>query len=139
MDPSKDNSDDQFITANISVHTNVKQEFEAPWTDGLVEILHRDRKNAGIITIRENSIDYREVFKASSVRIDFECAFLVEKTEPGLNQKRLVKYICVCSAELPSVDDQPQINFKIEAPTIAADAVSHQESPSGLLSQSSTI
>lgn len=139
MVPSKDYSEERYITAVISVHANAGQELMAPWRDGFVEILQRDRENTGIITLKENMIDYRETFKASSVRVDFECAFFVEKTEPGLKQKRLVKYNCVCSAELPSADEQPQVNFKIEAPAIAADVVSHQASPSGLLSQSSAI
>ncbi len=137
--PSRDNPDGQRTIANISVHARIMQEFEAQWIDKFIQIIHQHRDSIGPATLKKNIADYQEVFEASSVRIDFEYPFFVEKLTPVSKQKCLVKYKCVYSAKLPSINNQPKIIFKIDVPVITTDPSSDPGKPGGLFGQLSII
>jgi GTP cyclohydrolase I len=115
------------------------QEFEAQWIDRFIQIVHQHRDNIGSVYLTRNIADYQKVFKASSVRIDFEYPFFVEKLTPVSKEKCLFKVDCVYSAKVPSIENRPKVIFKIDVPVITTDPSSKAAEPGGLFGQLSII
>jgi len=137
--PSRERREGQHTIANISVHARIMQEFEAQWIDRFIQIIHKHRENIGPRSIATNIIDYQETFKASSVRIDFAYPVFLTKKTPVSQKECLVKYDCVYSAKMPTVDNHPKIIFKIDVPVITTDPFSDADKPGGLFGQLSLI
>ena len=136
---SKIDPDGQHTIVNISVNARINREFEARWILGFMQIVHQHRDNIGPVAIRQNIVDYQSEFKASSVRIDYEYPFFMEKITPVSKHKCMVKYNCVYSAKLTSTISEPKIIFKIEIPVITTDPSSDSKKSGGLFGQLSII
>lgn len=132
---SKVDPDGQFTIANISINARIMQEFEARWIDKFIQIVHQHRERIGTKTLSVNIIDYLEELQATTVRIDFEYPFFVEKLTPVSEEKCLVRYLCNYSAKVTSVDNEPKIIFKMEIPCITTYPGSAPEKPGGLFGQ----
>jgi len=69
-------------------------EFEAGWIDKFIQVVHQHRDRIGTKSLRDNIADYVKELKASTVKIDFEYPFFIEKRTPVPKEKCLVKYSC---------------------------------------------
>ena len=136
---SKTDPEGQPTVVNISVNARINREFEARWILGFMQIIHQHRENIGPVAIRQNIIDYQKAFDASSVRIDYEYPFFMEKLTPVSKQKCMVKYNCIYSAKLASIHNKPKTIFKIDIPVITTDPSSDSKEPGGLFGQLSII
>jgi GTP cyclohydrolase FolE2 len=136
---SRDNIEGQKTIANISIHARIIQEFEANWIDKFIHVLHRHRDKIGTRTLKVNIYDYMNALKATSVSINFNYPYFVEKTTPFSGEKCLVKYQCMYTARLTASSNTPKILFKIEVPVITTDPASNPDLPGGLYGQLSTI
>lgn len=76
---SKFDPDGQHTVANISVSVQIMQEFEARWIDRLIQIVHEHRDQIGTQSPRVNILDYLKKLNATSVRVDLDYLFFVEK------------------------------------------------------------
>ena len=91
---SKVKADGQFTVANISINARVMQEFEAGWIDKFIEIVHQHRDRIGTSTLKTNIKDYIKKMHASTITIDFDYPYFIEKLTPVSKEKCLVKYNC---------------------------------------------
>ena len=91
---SKVNPDGQSTIADISITARIMQEFEAQWIDKFIQIVHEHRDRIGTETLRVNIMDYLKELKATTVRIDFDYPFFIEKLTPVSKEKCLVRYLC---------------------------------------------
>jgi len=80
---SKGNSDGQATIANISINARIMHEFEAGWIDKFIQVVHQHRDRIGTKSLRDNIADYVKELKASTVRIDFEYPYFIEKRTPS--------------------------------------------------------
>ena len=89
--------------------------------------------------LRTNIHDYMNELKATSVKIDFEYPYFVEKLTPVSHDKCLVKYNCVYSAKITATEPEPKIIFKIEVPVITSDPSSESSEKNRLFGQLSIV
>jgi GTP cyclohydrolase FolE2 len=136
---SKISPEGQSTIAGISISARVMQEFEAKSIDKFIQILHAHRDKIGTKTLQANIIDYMKELKANTVRVDFAYPFFIEKHTPVAKEKCLVRYNCVYTVKVSSVDEKPKVIFKIEAPAITTYPVSFDDRAGGLFGQLSTI
>lgn len=114
---SRTHPEGQQTVATISVTARIMREFEARWIDRFIQIVHQHRTGIGTTTLRNNIKDYLKELKASTVRVDFDYPFFIEKITPVTKEKCLVRYLCTCSAKVSSVT-KPKVLFKIAVPAI---------------------
>ena len=136
---SKANPDGQATIANISINARVMHEFEAGWIDKFIQVVHQHRDRIGTKSLRDNIADYVKELKASTVKIDFEYPFFIEKRTPVSKEKCLVKYSCGYSAKVPSIDEKSRVFFKMAIPCITTYPTSDPEKTGGLLGQLSVV
>jgi len=129
----------QSTVANISITARIMQEFEARWIDKFIQILHQHRDRIGTKTLKVNIIDYLKELNASTVKINFEYPFFIEKLTPVSREKCLVKYQCDYSAKLSSVDKDAKVVLKMGIPVITTYPASISEKPKGLFGQLSVV
>ena len=134
LDPSG-----QFTIASISISARIMQEFEAKWIDKFIQILHQHRDRIGTKTLRENILDYVNELNASTVKVDFDYPFFIEKITPVSKEKCLVRYNCTYSSKVSSIDNNPKIHFKMEIPVITTYPTALPEKPGGLFGQLSNV
>jgi len=134
---SKAEKNGQSTVADISISARIMQEFEAGWIDQFIQTLHNHRDRIGTKTLKANIKDYVKHLKASSVRIDFQYPFFIEKRTPVSKEKCLVRYICAYSVKVDE-GGSPRIIFKIKVPCISTYPVS-SEKPGGLFGQLSVV
>jgi GTP cyclohydrolase I len=136
---SKTEPKGQATIANISINARIMQEFEARWIDRFIHIVQDHRDNIGTDTLRTNIFDYVEELKASSVFIQFEYPFFIEKITPVSKEKSLVKYLCHYSAKADSSQEEAKIIFKMQIPCITTYPGSASEKTGGLFGQLSMV
>jgi GTP cyclohydrolase I len=136
---SRVHKDGQATIANISIDARIMHEFEADWIDRFIQIVHRHRDKIGTKTLRENILDYLKELNATTVKVDFEYPFFIEKRTPVSKEKCLVKYNCSFSAKAPSLEDSPKVFFRMSIPCITTYPVSYTEKPGGLFGQLSVV
>ena len=136
---SKVNPDGQSTVANISISARILHEFEARWIDKFIEILHQHRERIGTSTLRVNILDYLRELNATTVKVDFDYPFFIEKLTPVAKEKCLVRYLCTFSAKVSSVEENPKIIFRIEVPVITTYPASAPDRPGGLFGQLSIL
>jgi len=136
---SKANPDGQSTIGAISINARIMQEFEVHWIDKFMQVLHTHRHKIGTHAIRANVFDYIKELNASTVRINYDYPFFIEKLTPIAKEKCLVRYMCTYSTKATSVDDEPKIQFRINIPCITTYPGSAPESPIGLFGQLSVI
>ena len=136
---SKVNPEGQFTVANISINARIMQEFEARWIDKFIQIVHQHRDRIGTKTLGVNIMDYLRELKATSVRIDFDYPFFIEKLTPVSKEKCLVRYLCTYSAKVPNIEKKPQISLRMSIPVITTYPGSASEKPGGLFGQLSIV
>jgi GTP cyclohydrolase I len=132
---SKVNPNGQFTIANISITARIMQEFEAQWIDQFIRIVHEHRDKIGTTTLSVNIMDYLKELSATTVKIDFDYPFFIEKLTPVSKEKCLVRYLCAYSAKASSLEAEPKISFKIEVPAITTYPASNPDKPGGLFGQ----
>lgn len=115
---SKADREGQQTVATISVNARIMREFEAGWIDKFIQIVHQHRAGIGTATLRSNIKDYLKELNASTVRVDFDYPFFIEKITPVTKEKCLVRYMCTFSAKVSSVA-KPKVLFKIAVPAIS--------------------
>ncbi|MDP8218355.1 MAG: GTP cyclohydrolase, FolE2/MptA family [Candidatus Theseobacter exili] len=136
---SKVCAEGQNTVADISIKARIMHEFEARWIDTFIKIVHQHRDRIGTKTLRVNIVDYLKNLNASTVKVDFDYPFFIEKLTPVSKEKCLVKYACTYSAKIISVENEPKIIFKIEVPCITTYPSSNSEREGGLFGQLSII
>lgn len=136
---SRVDEEGQQTIGNISITARIMQEFEARWIDRFIRIVHQHRDRIGTKTLRTNIMDYVRELNASSVKIDFEYPFFVEKLTPVSGENCLVRYMCSYTAQYPSPEGEPKILFKIEIPVITTYPGSDPNTPGGLFGQLSVL
>lgn len=129
----------QPTVATVSVSARIMAEFEAPWIDRFIQILHSHRDHIGTVTLRRNIIDYVERLRAKNVRIHFDYPFFVEKTTPVSNEKCLVQYRCFHTASAGTSGSVPSVNFGIQIPVVTTYPGSDHDRPGGLFGQRSIV
>jgi GTP cyclohydrolase I len=134
---SKVNKDGQSTIADISISARIMHEFEADWIDTFIQIVHNHRDRIGTKTLKVNIKDYAKHLKASSVKIDFQYPFFIEKRTPISKEKCLVRYLCNYSVKI-SEGVKPKVIFKINIPCITTYPVSSDQ-PGGLFGQLSIV
>jgi GTP cyclohydrolase I len=132
---SKVNPDGQFTIANVSITARIMREFEVRWIDKFIQVVHEHRDRIGAKTLRVNIMDYLKELNATTVRIDFDYPFFIEKLTPVSKEKCLVRYLCTYSAKASSIESEPKIFFKMEVPAITTYPASDPEKPGGLFGQ----
>jgi GTP cyclohydrolase I len=135
---SKVNPDGQFTIATISINARIMQEFEARWIDKFIQILHQHRDRIGTKTLGVNIMDYLNELNATSVSVDFDYPFFIEKLTPASKEKCLVRYECTYSAKVPNLAKKPQIGLKMKIPVITTYPGS-SEKEGGLFGQLSIV
>lgn len=136
---SQKNSDGQHTIADISINARIMKEFEAGWIDTFIKIAHSHMGTIGTKTLGVNILDYLNVLKASSVKIDFDYPFFAEKQTPVSNEICLVGYQCRYSCKISSIEKTPRILFKINIPVLTTYPVSDPGQDSGLFAQTSIV
>lgn len=136
---SKVQPEGQATVASITINARIMQEFEARSIDTFVRILHRHRECIGTKTLRENVVDYVKELQASTVVVDFDYPFFIEKCTPVSKEKCLVRYMCKYSARYLSIKDTAKILFSIDVPAITTYPVSFDEKLGGLFGQLSLV
>ena len=136
---SKVNPDGQSTIANISINARIMHEFEAGWIDKFIQVVHQHRNRIGSLSLRENIADYIKELKASTVKIDFDYPFFIEKRTPVSQEKCLVKYNCSYSVKVPSIDEKPRVFFKMAVPCLSTYPASDPQKPGGLFGQTSVV
>jgi GTP cyclohydrolase I len=127
----------QPTVADISISARIMQEFEAGWIDKFIQTLHNHRERIGTKTLKDNIKDYVRYLKASSVKIEFQYPFFIEKRTPVSKDKCLVRYQCAYSVKVDE-GGKPRIIFKVRIPCITTYPVS-SEKEGGLFGQLSTV
>jgi len=136
---SKGDPSGQSTVANISISARIMHEFGARCIDKFIKILHEHRDRIGTFTLKTNIVDYLKEFNASTVNVDFDYPFFIEKNTPVSNNKCLVNYSCRYSAKINASDKIPKIIFKINVPVITSYPVSDAKKEGGLLAQTSIL
>ncbi|MDD5136128.1 MAG: GTP cyclohydrolase, FolE2/MptA family, partial [Candidatus Omnitrophica bacterium] len=132
---SKVKAEGQFTVANISISARIMHEFESGWIDRFIEIVHKHRDRIGTKTLKTNIKDYLKKLHASTIRIDFDYPYFIEKLTPVSREKCLVRYMCTYSAKISSVENKARIIFKMQVPAITTYPVSDPERAGGLFGQ----
>ena len=135
---SKAKAEGQHTIATISINARIMQEFEARWIDKFIQIVHAHRDKIGTETLKINIMDYLRELNASSVSINFEYPFFIEKKTPKSREKSLVKYLCNYSCRASSTAD-PRIIFKMQIPCITTYPGSAPDKEGGLFGQLSVV
>ncbi|MFC1851524.1 GTP cyclohydrolase, FolE2/MptA family [candidate division CSSED10-310 bacterium] len=135
---SKVDPNGQNTVANISVEARIMDDFEARWIDTFIRILHQHRDTIGTKTLRTNIVDYLKDLKASSVKINFDYPFFVEKLTPTSREKCLVRYLCTYSAK-HGVASRPNVRLIMDIPVITTYPASDIDKPGGLFGQLSVV
>ena len=136
---SKIDKEGQSTIGNISIKARIIQEYEAYWINKFIQIIHTHRDKIGTKTLRSNIHDYIDELKATSVKIDFEYPFFMEKVTPVSHEKCLVKYNCTYSAKITATEPEPKIIFKIAVPVITTDPSSDPSQKNRLFGQLSIV
>lgn len=129
----------QPTVATISVSARILAEFEAPWIDRFIQVLHSHRDRIGTATLKNNLGDYLEQLKANRVRIRFEYPFFVEKSTPVSNEKCLVRYQCTYTASAGANGSDLSVKFGIQIPVVTTYPGSGVDRPGGLFGQTSVV
>lgn len=135
---SKTKAEGQHTIANISINARIMQEFEARWIDKFIQIVHSHRDKIGTETLKVNILDYLNELNASSVAINFDYPYFIEKIAPKSGEKSLVKYLCTYSSK-SSTTAEPKIMFKMQIPCITTYPGSAPEKVGGLFGQLSVV
>lgn len=136
---SRKNPDGQHTVANVSISARIMQDFKADWIDAFIQVIHKHGSNEVQKSLRSNTVDFLNLLKASSVRVDLEYPFFMEKMTPASKEKSLVRYLCTYSAKITSTNADATILFKIEIPVITTYPINHQSSKGGLFVQMSSV
>lgn len=136
---SKNDPDGQHTVANISITARIMNQFQARWIDTFIEIVHDHRDRIGTRTLRVNIMDYLKELNATTVSIDFEYPFFIEKTTPVSKQMNLVRYNCCYTAKVSSIEEKPRIRFRIEVPCITTYPASAPDKLGRLFGQLSVV
>ncbi len=136
---SKVDPQGQPTVANISIQARIMQGFEARWIDKFIHIVHQHRERIGTHTLKVNILDYLRELKATTVRVEFNYPYFVEKLTPVSKEKCLVSHNCMYSVSISSVDMEPITHFGIQIPTITTYPASVPEVPGGLFGQLSIV
>jgi GTP cyclohydrolase I len=136
---SRGQAEGQQTIAEISVSARIMQEFEAEWIDRFIQVLHEHRGRIGGKTLCANLKDYMQRLNASTVRVDFEYPFFVEKRTPVSKEKCLVRYRCTYSARSSNVESDGAAIFAIQVPAITTYPVPADATPTGLFAQLSVV
>ena len=136
---SKISKEGQQTIADISIEARVMQQFEAKWIDKFMQVLHKHREYISTKTLKANSLDYLKAMNASVVNIEFTYPFFIEKFTPVSKEKCLVKYDCAYSVKVSSIEDEPKVIFKINAPVITTSPSSVAEKAGGLFGQLTVV
>lgn len=137
---SKVSAEGQATVSNISISARINQEFEARWIDKFIQIIHQHRDRIGTNTLKTNIMDYLSALQATTVKVNFDYPFFIEKLTPVSKEKCLVRYLCTYSAKVSTMlDEGPQIFFSVEVPVITTYPLSSLEKPGGLFGQLSII
>ena len=136
---SKVEPEGQATVAVISIEARLMHEFEAGWIDRFVKVVHAHRDRIGTKTLRQNIADYVKELNATTVKVNFDYPFFIEKKTPVSKEKCLVRYNCAFSAKVPSLDDTPKVFFKIAVPCITTYPVSDAQKGGGLFGQLSVV
>ena len=136
---SKVDADGQPTIANISINARIMQGFEAEWIDKFIKIVHSHREKIGTKTLAANIPDYLKELNASTVVIDFNYPFFIEKITPVSKEKCLVRYMCTYSAKASDSMGKPKIIFKMSVPALTTYPLSNQEQKGGLFAQLSVV
>ncbi len=136
---SKSQSEGQQTIATISMSARIMQDFEARSIDSFIQIMHQHRERIGTSTLRTNIVDYLKKLQATTVRVDFEYPYFIEKLTPVSKEKCLVQYICMYSAKYPSIKDNARILFKINIPAITTYPTALLNGKGGLFAQLSMV
>lgn len=136
---SKAHPDGQFTIANISITARIMHDFEARWIDKFIQIVHQHRDRIGTQTLRVNIMDYLKELKATTVKIDFDYPFFIEKLTPVSEEKCLVRYLCTYSAKASSIAGESKVFFKVEVPAITTYPQSDPGKAGGLFGQLSIV
>ena len=138
MVASREDPEGQKTIANISINARIMHEFEARWIDKFIQVLHSHRDRIGTQTLSANILDYAQELEASSVKVDFDYPFFIEKTTPVSGEKCLVRYFCNYSAKTGAVGE-PKARFRIQVPVITTYPASSPQRPGGLFGQISNV
>jgi len=136
---SKADPEGQATVAVISIEARLMHEFEAGWIDRFVKVVHSHRDRIGTKTLRQNIDDYVSALNATTVKINFDYPFFVEKTTPVSKEKCLVRYSCAYSAKVPSLDKSAKVFFRIAIPCITTYPASEMLAGGGLFGQLSVV
>ena len=136
---SKAEPEGQATVAVISIEARLMHEFEAGWIDRFVQIVHAHRDRIGPKTLRQNINDYVAALNATTVKINFDYPFFVEKKTPVSKEKCLVRYNCAYSAKVPSLDKEAKVFFRIAVPCITTYPASEASGAGGLFGQLSVV
>ena len=136
---SRENTDGQHTVANVSISARIMQEFRADWIDAFIQVLHKHGSETVQKSLRSTIVDYLNLLHASSVKVDLEYPFFMEKITPASREKCLVRYLCTYSAKITSTNTDATILFKIEIPVITTYPTKHQNSKGGLFAQMSSV
>ena len=136
---SRDNPDGQATIATISISARIMDEFAARWIDTFIKIVHAHRDRIGTKTLKHNIKDYVTELRSSSVEVNFDFPFFIEKVTPVSKEKCLVRYLCTYSAKAHSVKDDAKSILKMEIPCITTYPGSDPEKTGGLFGQLSTV
>ncbi|MDD5553920.1 MAG: GTP cyclohydrolase, FolE2/MptA family [Candidatus Omnitrophica bacterium] len=134
---SKVNKNGQPTIADISISARIMHEFEAGWIDKFIQIVHNHRDRIGTKTLKVNIKDYVRHLKATSVKIDFQYPFFIEKRTPVSKEKCLVRYLCSYSVKTDE-SGKPRVIFGIKVPCISTYPLSF-EKQGGLFGQLSVV
>ncbi len=136
---SRDHPNGQPTVANISVSARIYHEFEARWIDRFIQTIHKHQGEIRTRTLKNNIRDYLKVLDATSVRVDFDYPFFIEKRTPASKEACLVKYQCRYSARITSTDDEPRVSQRVIVPIITTYPASNADREGGLFGQLTNI
>jgi GTP cyclohydrolase I len=136
---SKVNPDGQLTVGSVSVNARIMQEFEVHWIDKFMQVLHSHRGRIETNSVKKNVFDYIKELNASTVLINYDYPFFVEKLTPVSKEKCLVRYKCTYSAKASSLNEESKIQFRISIPCVTTYPGSIPEHPAGLFGQLSVI
>ena len=136
---SRDNPEGQPTVAEISVSARIWKKFEASWIDKFIQIAHRHRDTIGPAALRSHIMEYYKEFRAASVRLDYQYPFFHEKLTPVSKERCLVRYRCLYSAKIDSMEKGVKVVQRIEAPVLTTYPGSTPETAGGLFAQLSIV
>ena len=137
--PSRADPRGQPTVARVSIEARVAREFEAGWSDQLMQVLHAHRDRFSAQALKQDIGAYVEAFDAGVVEVSLEYPFFVEKRTPRTGQKCLVKHDCTYSVVALSPEAVPRVFFKIAVPCLTSGPASDRRHPAGSLGQLSIV